>query len=276
MPHPGAALETVKAILLQLTEQLEQARARWHTAAPATGTLQSIYDAIAALRAQLRRIGGEFAANQEQRWARVQDAIEEAQHWEDVVAYLSEYLDAAAQDIAAGPIDRLSTPARERATDMLGDSEWLRLRGWWRGYLDTLADDWVTNTAPASLSRAHHRVYKARNRAFRHNGQSDWLKLKEAATALLEALTAHAAAGTDIVHYDAKVAECEAVIRSLADWQRVTQRAHLLKLLAKAPELDPEVDLLDLLDQRRMQSRLQAHRHLEAVRDILTGASLAG
>lgn len=276
MPHPGAALDTVKAILLQLTEQLEQARAGWHTAMPAEGALQSVYDAIATLRSQLRRIGGEFAGNQEQRWARVQDAIEEARHWEDVVAYLGEYLDASAQDVAAGPIDRLSTPARERASDMLGDNEWLRLRGWWRGYLDTIADDQVAAAAPASLSRAHHRVYKARNRAFRHNGQADWLKLKDAAAALLEALNAHAAAGNDVVHYDAKVAECEAVIDSLTDWQRVTQRAHLLKLLAKAPELDPEVELLDLLDQRRMQSRLQAHRHLEAVRDILTGASLAG
>ena len=81
----------------------------------------------------------------------------------------------------ASAVARLSAKPVNKCHKLMAKPEWVRIRRWWFGYLDSMQPlDPTEAVTVAMTDRAEHRFLKLRNRILKHDNDQDLLKLEGA------------------------------------------------------------------------------------------------
>ncbi len=260
-----------RLLLVELSKQLERARAEWIAAPLQSDPMQQFDSAISAITSQLHSIPTADSNKQSKRWLKLQQKLSQGIAWLTLIDLLRNSLSLTDQQCAASPLGRLSEASISRCNKLLSRDEWARVKRWWFGYLDSLPyADPETVVDATALEKAHHRLLKVRQRVLKHNLDKDWNKLEQTVGQLRSLLEA------DGLSENPTIAACREIEWSTAAWRRTNANAQNLKILANSPELDERTELIEHLFELRAIEKLRGHKHREIVRDLLLTLNLGG
>ena len=258
-----------RLLLVELSKQLEQARAEWIGNSLQSDPMQRFDSAITAITSQLHSISAADSIKQSERWLKLQQKLSEGIDWLILIDLLRNSLSKKDQQCAASPLGRLSEASISRCNKLLSRDEWTRVKRWWFGYLDSLPyTDPETDVDVTALQKSQHRLLKVRQRVLKHNLDKDWNKLEQTVGQFRSRLEA------DGLNENRTIVTCREIECSTAAWRRTNVNAQNLKTLANSPELDERTKLVEHLTELRAIEKLSGHKHREAVRDLLLTLNL--
>ena len=253
-----------RLFLVELSKQLEQARAEWIAAPLQSDPMQQFDGAITAITSQLHSIPAADSIKQSKRWLKLQQKLSEGIAWLILIDLLRNALSKKDQQYAASSLGRLSEASISRCNKLLSRDEWTRVKRWWFGYLDSLPyEDPETDVDVTARQKAQHRLLKVRQRVLKHNLDKDWYKLEQTVGQLRSLLEA------DGLNENPIIPACREIECNTAAWRRSNVNAQNLKILANSPELDERTELIEHLFELRAIEKLRGHKNREVVRDLL-------
>ncbi|MDG1654542.1 MAG: hypothetical protein P8H58_04210 [Luminiphilus sp.] len=255
---------SLRLLFVELSKQLEQARAEWIAAPLQSEPMQRFDGAITAITSQLHSIPAADSIKQSKRWLKLQQKLSEGIAWLILIDLLRNALSKKDQQYAASSLGRLSEASISRCHKLLSRDEWTRVKRWWFGYLDSLPyADPETDVDVTALQKAQHRLLKVRQRVLKHNLDKDWYKLEQTVGQLRSLLEA------DGLNENPIIPACREIECNTAAWRRSNVNAQNLKILANSPELDERTELIEHLFELRAIEKLRGHKNREVVRDLL-------
>ena len=262
--------QTVKSQLTLLREQsdvLEQSRKAWLEDSLVGYPLWKLNYAVSDIGYLLATLDEPEAIKQSKRWVKLQQKLSEGIAWLRTIDLLRDSLNESDLNKIASAVSRLSSKPASKCHKLMAKPEWIRIRRWWFGYLESLPPrDPAEVLTIAMTERAEHRFLKLRNRVLKHDNDKDWLKL-EGATGELKAILSLRA--TSNQGYQVRVSLLSDIESHLRLWRQSHARQPLLKLLSESPEVDDRTRLAKNIAEIRLQERLSAHRRKERVRKLL-------
>lgn len=258
----------VKSQLTLLREQsdvLEQARKAWLEDSLIGSPLWKLNYAVSDIGYLLATLDDPEAIKQGKRWMKLQQKLSEGVVWLRTIDLLRDSLSKSDLNRIASPVARLSSKPVNKCHKLMARPEWVRIRRWWFGYLESLSPRDPSEVLTIAMTeRAEHRFLKLRNRILKHD--KDWLKLEDAAGALKAILSLHAASNRG---YHARMSLLTDIESHLRLWRQAHSRQPLLKLLSATPEVEDRTRLADSIVEIRLQEELSAHLRKERIRKLL-------
>ena len=262
--------QPVKSQLTLLREQsdvLEQSRKAWLDDSLVGAPLWRLNYAVSDIGYLLATLDEPEAIKQGKRWVKLQQKLSEGIAWLRTIDLLRDSLNESDLNKIASAVSRLSSKPVSKCHKLMAKPEWVRIRRWWFGYLESLPPrDPAEVLTIAMTERAEHRFLKLRNRVLKHDNNKDWLKLEDATGELRAILSLQAASNRG---YQVRVSLLSDIESHLRLWHLSHARQPLLKLLSETPEVDDRRRLADSIAEIRLQERLSAHRRKERVRKLL-------
>ena len=262
--------QPVKSQLTLLREQsdvLEQSRKAWLEDSLRGSPLWKLNYAVSDIGHLLATLDEPEAIKQCKRWEKLQQKLSEGIAWLRTIDLLRDSLNESDLNKIASAVARLSSKPVSKCHKLMAKPEWVRIRRWWFGYLESIPPrDPAEVLTIAMTERAEHRFLKLRNRVLKHDNDKDWLKLENATGELKAILSLHAASTRS---YQVRVSLLSDIESHLRLWRQSHARQPLLKLLSETPEVDDRARLADSIAEIRLQERLSAHRRKERVRKLL-------
>lgn len=260
----------VKSQLTLLREQsdvLEQSRKAWLNDSFIGYPLWKLNYAVSDIGYLLATLDDPEAIKQAKRWMKLQQKLSDGIVWLRTIDLLRDSLTESDLNRIASPVDRLSLKPVAKCHKLMSKPEWVRIRRWWFGYLESLSPRDPSEVLTIVMTeRAEHRFLKLRNRVLKHDNDKDWLKLEDATGTLKAILSLHAASNRG---YHARVSLLTDIESHLRLWRQAHSRQPLLKLLSATPEVEDRARLADSIAEIRLQERLSAHRRKERIRKLL-------
>ena len=260
----------VKAQLTLLKEQsgvLEQSRKNWLDDSLVGSHLWKLNYAISDIGFLLATLDDPEAIKQSKRWVKLQQKLGEGIAWLSTIDLLRDSLSGSDLNKIANAVARLSLKPVNKCHKLMANPEWVRIRRWWYGYLQSLSPIDPTEVLTFAMTeRAEHRFLKLRNRVLKHDNDKDWLKLEDAAGELKAVLSLHAPSNPC---YRERVSLLSDIESHLRLWRQAHSRQPLLKLLSATPEVDDRARLSRSIAEIRRQQQLSAHRCKECIRKLL-------
>ena len=260
----------VKSQLILLREQsdvLEQSRKAWLEDSLTGSPLWKLNYAVSDIVHLLATLDEPEAIKLGKRWVKLQQKLSEGIAWLRTIDLLRNSLNESDLNKIASAVARLSSKPVSKCHKLMAKPEWVRIRRWWFGYLESLPPrDPAEVLTIAMTERDEHRFLKLRNRVLKHDNDKDWLKLENAAGELKAMLSLDAASNRS---YQVRVSLLSDIESHLRLWRQSHARQPLLKLLSETPEVDDRARLADSMAKIRLQERLSAHRRKERVRKLL-------
>ena len=262
--------QPVKSQLTLLREQsdvLEQSRKAWLEDSLTGSPLWKLNYAVSDIGHLLATLDGPEAIKQGKRWGKLQQKLSEGIAWLRTIDLLRDSLNESDLNKIASAVARLSSKPVSKCHKLMAKPEWVRIRRWWFGYLESIPPrDPAEVLTIAMTERAEHRFLKLRKRVLKHDNDKDWLKLENATGELKAILSLHAASTRS---YQVRVSLLSDIESHLRLWRQSHARQLLLKLLSETPEVDDRARLADSIAEIRLQERLSAHRRKERIRKLL-------
>ena len=254
-------------LLRERSDVLEQSRKAWLDDPLIGSPLWRLNYAVSDIVYLLATLDDPEAIKQGKRWMKLQQKLGEGIAWLKTIDLLRDSLTESDLNKIASAVARLSSKPVSKCHKLLAKPEWVRIRRWWFGYLESLSPrDPAEVLTMAMTERAEHRFLKLRNRVLKHDNDKDWLKLEAATGELKAILSLHAASDRG---YQVRVSLLSDIESHLRLWRQAHSRQPLLKLLSATPEVDDRARLADSIAEIRLQDRLSAHRRKERVRKLL-------
>ena len=259
------------ALLREQSDVLEQSRKAWLDDSLIGSHLWKLNHAVSDIGYLLATLDDPEAIKQGKRWVKLQQKLSEGIAWLRTIDLLRDSLNESELKKIASAVARLSSKPVSKCHKLIAKPEWIRIRRWWFGYLESLTPrDPAEVLTIAMTERAEHRFLKLRNRVLKHDNDKDWLKLEEATGELKAILSLHAASNRS---YQVRVSLLSDIESNLRLWRQAHARQPLLKLLSATPEVDDRARLAESITEIRLQERLSAHRRKERVRKLLVKPS---
>lgn len=217
----------------------------------------------------LRALEDTAALTHEKRWQKIAGDLEPLLHCYALVERLQRNTSPELMDKLAHPLAALMLEPQELAQKRFDSDKWRRLRGWWRGFLDTLESGPAGENSEGNLAKAVHRLFKYRDRVFKENSQKSWHKLRLATIQLEEQLRREEPAQTD--QQDGLLQACQSLNESLSTWYWLQAQIPLIKSLRKSPQVQDGNKVMALLDRQLDLINAECHILLEDCREALAG-----
>ncbi len=261
--HP----KSQQMMLRELSDSLEQARKEWLKDSLIGSPLWQLNYRVSDIGYLLATLDSPEAKKHRQRWIKLQQKLGEGVAWLRTIDLLRESLADPDLDKIAGAVARLSAKPVNKCHKLMAKPEWVRIRRWWFGYLESLplldSEEAIT---VAMIDRAEHRFHKIQKRVLKHDYDKDWLKLEEA-TGELKAIMPLSATTNN--GHQARVHLLTDIESNIRFWHQAHVRLPLLKLLSATPEVDDRRRLAGDITEVRLQEQLNADKRKERVRKLL-------
>jgi len=269
MSEDDQPVKSQQAALRELSDALEQSRKTWLNESLTGSPLWQLNYAVSDIGYVLATLDDAEAMKQRKRWVKLQQKVGEGAAWLITIDLLRDSLAESRQSKIASAVARLSAKPVNKCHKLMAKPEWVRIRRWWLGYLESLRPRDPTEAVTVAMTdRAEHRFLKLRNRVLKHDNDKDLLKLEDA-TGELKTILSLSAAPDDRRHSQVRLlGDIESNIRL---WRQAHTRLPLLKLLSATPEIDARVSLADDLAEIRLEQQLIARKRKDRVRRLLIG-----
>jgi len=254
-------------LLRERSDVLEQSRKAWLDDSLIGSPLWQLNYAVSDIGYLLATLDDPEAIKQGKRWEKLQQKLSEGIAWLSTIDLLRDSLNESELNKIASEVARLSSKPVSKCHKLMAKPEWVRIRRWWFGYLESLSPRDPSEVLTIAMTeRAEHRFLKLRNRVLKHDNDKDWLKL-EGATGELKAILSLQVASYK--SYQQRVNLLSDIESHLRLWRQAHVRQTLLKKLSASPEVEDRTRLADTIVEIRLEVRFSAHRRKERIRKLL-------
>ena len=267
MSEVNPPVKSQLTLLREHSEMLEQSRKSWLADRLIGSPLWKLNYAISDIGYLLATLDDADALKQGKRWIKLQQKLGTGIAWLSTIDLLRDSLAEKDLTKSASAVARLSSKHVSQCNKLIEKPEWVRIRRWWFGYLESLSQLHPVDVVTVAMTdRGEHRFLKLRNRVLKHDNDRDLLKLEDATGELKTILLLQAASNESYQHRVSLLSDIESHLRL---WRQAHVRHPLLKQLSTTPEIEDRPRLADSIAEIRLEERLKAHRRKERVRALL-------